>query len=65
MDNTFLAVEPGQHLSDRVGKVLTLHLKNDTNELIYKTETDPQTQKTNLQLPKGKVGGRDNLGVWD
>ena len=25
-----------------------------TNELIYKTETDPQTQKTNLQLPKGK-----------
>ena len=27
---------------------------NDTNELIYKTETDSQTQKTNLQLPKGK-----------
>ena len=27
---------------------------NDTNGLIYKTETDSQTQKTNLQLPKGK-----------
>ena len=27
---------------------------NDTNELIYKTEIDPQTQKTNLWLPKGK-----------
>ena len=28
--------------------------KNDTNELIYKTETDSWTQKTNLRLPKGK-----------
>ena len=32
-------------------------LKNDTNELIYKTETDPQTSKTNLWLPEGKGGG--------
>ena len=30
--------------------------KKDTNELIDKTETDSQTQKTNLWLPKGKVG---------
>ena len=28
--------------------------KNDTNEVIYKTEIDSQTQKTNLWLPKGK-----------
>ena len=28
--------------------------KNDTNELIYKTETNSQTWKTNLLLPKGK-----------
>ena len=28
--------------------------KNDTNELIYKTETE--TQKTNLWLPKWKAG---------
>ena len=34
-----------------------------TNELIYKTEIDPQIQKTNLWLPKGK-GRRDKLGVW-
>ena len=27
------------------------------NELIYKTETDSQTSKTNLWLPKGKRGG--------
>ena len=35
------------------------NLKNDTNELIYKTETDSQTEKTNLWLPKGKRVGRD------
>ena len=28
--------------------------KNDTKELTYKTETDSQTQKTNLWLPVGK-----------
>ena len=39
-------------------------IKNDTNELICKTETDPQTQKTNLWLPKEKWG-REILGVWD
>ena len=35
-------------------------LKNDTSELIYKAETDSQTQNTNLWLPR--VGGK--LGVW-
>ena len=35
--------------------------KKDTNEHIYKTETDSQIQKTNLWLPKGKgVGGGIN-----
>ena len=28
--------------------------KNGTNELIYNTETDSQTQKTNLWLTQGK-----------
>ena len=28
--------------------------KKSTNEFIYKTETDSQTQKTNLRLPKKK-----------
>ena len=32
------------------------NLKNGTNEIIYKTETDSQTLKTSLLLPKGKVG---------
>ena len=31
--------------------------KNDTNELIYETETDPQTQKTNLWFTKAGKGG--------
>ena len=35
-------------------------------ELIYKTETESQMQKTNLQLPEGKSGeGRDESGGWD
>ena len=29
-------------------------LKSDTNKLIYKTEIDPQTYRTNLWLQKGK-----------
>ena len=37
--------------------------KDDINELIYKAEIDPQTQKTNLWLPKGKGGARAKLGV--
>ena len=40
-------------------------IKNDTNELIYKTETDSQISKTNLWLPMGNVGDSDKLGVWD
>ena len=31
--------------------------KNDTNELIYKMETDLETLKTNLLLPNGKEMG--------
>ena len=36
------------------------NLKQDRNELIYKTEIDSQAQKTNLWLPKGKGGGGIN-----
>ena len=42
--------------------------KNDTNELIYKTEIDSQTQKTNLWLQKGR-GGQEgqirSMGLTD
>ena len=40
------------------------NLKYDTNELIYKTETDSQTWKTNLQLPKG-MGVVRKIRVFD
>ena len=36
------------------------NLKNNTNEFVDKTETDSQTQKTNLWLPQGKGGGEWN-----
>ena len=36
------------------------NLKYETNELIYKTETDSQSEKTNLWLAKGKGCGRIN-----
>ena len=39
------------------------NLKNDTNELIYKTEKDSQTQKTNLWLPRGRLGGGINQEI--
>ena len=40
--------------------------KNETNELIYETESDLQISKTDLWLPKGKCQGeRDKSGAWD
>ena len=35
----------------------TWKLEYATNELIYKTETDSQTQKTDLRLPMGRAVG--------
>ena len=40
------------------------NLKNDTNELIYKSEIDSQTQKANLWLLKGKCMW-DKSEAWD
>ena len=33
--------------------------ENDTNELIHKTETDPQTWSMNLWLPGVKCGSKE------
>ena len=43
-------------------------LKYHTDEPIYKTETDPQTQRTDLWLPKGEGEGVEwtvSLGLVD
>ena len=39
------------------------NLKYDTNHLIYETETDPQTQRTDLRLPRG-WGREGQLEAW-
>ena len=43
------------------------NLKYDTNELIYETETDSQTQRTDLWLPGGGLeeGCIGDLGLAD
>ena len=47
---------------------LYMESKNNTNDSIYKTETDSQTQKTNLRLLKGRgrEGGTNrSMGLTD
>ena len=36
------------------------NLKHDTNELIYQTETDSQTQRRDVCVPRGSGWGRMN-----
>ena len=40
------------------------NLKYDTNKPICKTETDSQTRRTDLWLPKGRGLGRGGVGGW-
>ena len=39
-------------------------IKYDTNELIFKTKADSQTQRTDWWLPMGRGWGSDGLGGW-
>ena len=48
-----------RQISYDITHMWNLILKNGTNELIYKTETNSQILKTKL-LPKGKHGGGIN-----
>ena len=44
------------------------NLKYDTNELIYETETDSETQRRDLWLPRGRQVGEgriESLGLAD
>ena len=41
------------------------NLKYDTNEAIYKIETDSHTQRTDLWLSREGGWGRDGVDVWD
>ena len=60
--------EISQREANIIGYCLYVELKKNTNELIYKTETDPQTTESKLVIIKGgrdKLGGREKLGGWD
>ena len=55
-----------RNIKQKYAILYTWNLKrNDTYELIYKTETDPQTQRINLWLPAGKGWGKGYQGVQD
>ena len=41
------------------------NVKYDTNETNFKTETDSQTQRTDLRLPKGGRWEKSGVQVWD
>ena len=41
------------------------NLKYDTNELIYKIETDSGHRKQTYGYQRGKGVGKDKSGVWD
>ena len=37
------------------------NLKHNTNESVYRTETNSEAQKRNLRLPKGKGGKEEQI----
>ena len=39
-------------------------IKCDTNELIYQTEKDSKTEKTDSLLPRGRGWESDGVGGW-
>ena len=57
------ASQTEEHKYHVISPVCEILKKNDTNEFIYKTETDPRTLKTHLWLAKGKGGGRDKIYI--
>ena len=61
--------EVSQTKKDKYHMILLISriLKKDTNELIYRTETESQTWRMNLWLQgdAGKSGGGGIEGVWD
>ena len=60
MDLEFITLnEVSQKEKDRYRRIalICVIFKKDTNELIYKTEIDSQTYKTNIWLPKWRRGG--------
>ena len=59
MDGSWIVIssEVKQRKTTIRGYHLHVEFKNDKNKFIYKSETDLQTTKTNVRLPKGKGEG--------
>ena len=38
---------------------------NGRDDLTSKTDTETQTQRTNMWMPRGETGAGDELGDWD
>ena len=53
-----------QKVKDKYDFTSMWNLKYDTNEPIYETETDSQTENR-LVVAKGVGGRRNGVGVWD
>ena len=41
------------------------NLKNNTNEPIYRTETESSTENQHGYQRRKLAGGMDQLGIWD
>ena len=69
LENIILS-EVGQKEKDRYHTIsfICRNLKHNTNEPIYRTETDSQTRENRLWLPGGSgvgEGGSESLGFAD
>ena len=54
LEMTILSEVSQRQISYSITQMWNLILKNDKNELIYKTETDSQISKTNFTVNKGE-----------
>ena len=57
----FTLSETSQRKTNTALYYLNVESKNNTNELIYKIETDSQILKSNVWLPKRKCGGKGQI----
>ena len=55
LEMTILSEVSQRQISYSITQMWNLILKNDKNELIYKTETDSQISKTNFTVNKGET----------
>ena len=62
---TLILSEVNQKEKDKYHIVIYIwNLIYGTNEPIYRIETNSWTWRTDLWLPRGRVGGWHRLGVW-